>query len=39
MGSDPFLARADHGARFLDLAASALSDDLADFLGPDSGSD
>nr|WP_172637169.1 creatininase family protein [Cyanobium gracile] len=35
MGSDPFLASAEHGARFLELAAAALADDLADFLGPD----
>jgi creatinine amidohydrolase len=32
MGSDPFLASADHGARFLDLAATALTADLAAFL-------
>jgi creatinine amidohydrolase len=32
MGSDPFLARADHGERFLDLAATALSEDLMAFL-------
>jgi creatinine amidohydrolase len=32
MGSDPFLAKADHGARFLDLAAAALSEDLNTFL-------
>ena len=32
MGSDPFLAQADHGARFLDLAASALVADLEGFL-------
>jgi creatinine amidohydrolase len=35
MGSDPFLATADHGARFLELAAVALSEDLAAFLGPE----
>ncbi|KEF41417.1 MAG: amidase [Cyanobium sp. CACIAM 14] len=35
MGSDPYLASADHGARFLELAAAALSDDLAEFLGSD----
>ncbi|MEA5391167.1 creatininase family protein [Cyanobium gracile UHCC 0139] len=35
MGSDPFLASAEDGARFLELAAAALADDLADFLGPD----
>lgn len=35
MGSDPFLASATDGARFLELAAAALADDLADFLGPD----
>jgi len=33
MGSDPFLARADHGARFLDLAATALAEDLRRFNG------
>ena len=32
MGSDPYLAQADHGARFLDAAASALVEDLRDFL-------
>ncbi|MFN7677647.1 MAG: creatininase family protein [Cyanobacteriota bacterium] len=32
MGSDPFLATADHGERFLDLAATALSEDLKAFL-------
>jgi creatinine amidohydrolase len=32
MGSDPYLAQADHGARFLDCAATALVDDLRDFL-------
>ncbi|MFO7630614.1 MAG: creatininase family protein [Prochlorococcaceae cyanobacterium] len=32
MGSDPFLASAEHGARFLDLAAEALSTDLEAFL-------
>ena len=32
MGSDPFLARADHGAHLLDLAATALSEDLEAFL-------
>jgi creatinine amidohydrolase len=32
MGSDPFLARAEHGERFLELAAAALAGDLADFL-------
>jgi creatinine amidohydrolase len=32
MGSDPFLARAEHGARFLDLAAASLAADLVDFL-------
>jgi creatinine amidohydrolase len=36
MGSDPFLASAEHGARFLAVAATALSEDLAGFLGPDS---
>ncbi|MEB3156566.1 MAG: creatininase family protein [Cyanobacteriota bacterium] len=32
MGSDPFLARVEHGERFLDLAATALSEDLRTFL-------
>jgi len=32
MGSDPYLARADHGARFLETAAEALSADLLAFL-------
>ena len=32
MGSDPYLAKADHGARFLDLAATALLADLSSFL-------
>ena len=32
MGSDPYLAQVEHGARFLDLAASALASDLAGFL-------
>jgi len=32
MGSDPFLARAEHGQQFLDLAATALAADLASFL-------
>ena len=32
MGSDPFLASAEHGARFLDVAATALCRDLAAFL-------
>ena len=32
MGSDPYLAQADHGVRFLDLAATALSSDLEAFL-------
>jgi creatinine amidohydrolase len=32
MGSDPFLAQPDHGERFLDLAATALSTDLERFL-------
>lgn len=32
MGSDPFLASAEHGARFLDVAASALAQDLEAFL-------
>jgi creatinine amidohydrolase len=33
MGSDPFLATADHGALFLDQAATALVRDLEAFLG------
>ena len=33
MGSDPFLAQAVHGARFLDLAATALAEDLRRFNG------
>ncbi|MFN5193431.1 MAG: creatininase family protein, partial [Cyanobacteriota bacterium] len=33
MGSDPSLARADHGSRFLDLASAALLADLEAFLG------
>lgn len=32
MGSDPFLAEASHGERFLDLAATALTADLERFL-------
>ncbi|MEB3317671.1 MAG: creatininase family protein [Cyanobacteriota bacterium] len=32
MGSDPFLAQADHGQRLLDLAATSLSEDLRTFL-------
>ena len=32
MGSDPYLARADHGARFLDLAAASLAEELRGFL-------
>jgi len=32
MGSDPFLAQADHGAAFLELAATALAKDLRNFL-------
>lgn len=32
MGSDPSLARAEHGARFLEAAASALEQDLQTFL-------
>ncbi|EDY38683.1 creatininase [Cyanobium sp. PCC 7001] len=36
MGSDPFLARAEHGAIFLDLAATALCTDLERFLNTDS---
>lgn len=32
MGSDPFLASAEHGQQFLELAATALAEDLASFL-------
>jgi creatinine amidohydrolase len=32
MGSDPSLARAEHGATFLELAATALCKDLEQFL-------
>jgi creatinine amidohydrolase len=32
MGSDPFLASADQGQRFLDLAATAVAADLTSFL-------
>ena len=32
MGSDPSLAEAHHGERFLDLAAGALAKDLQRFL-------
>ena len=32
MGSDPYLASAEHGSRFLDLAATALGQDLTSFL-------
>lgn len=32
MGSDPYLAQADHGHRLLDLAATALAKDLQEFL-------
>ncbi len=32
MGSDPYLATAEHGQRFLDLAATALAADLQEFL-------
>jgi creatinine amidohydrolase len=32
MGSDPFLAQPEHGARFLSCAAEALSADLREFL-------
>jgi creatinine amidohydrolase len=35
MGSDPFLATPQHGARFLDLAATALAADLTAFLAAD----
>jgi len=37
MGSDPFLAQPEHGARFLDVAATALSQDLQRFLAEDAG--
>ncbi|MFN5695624.1 MAG: creatininase family protein, partial [Cyanobacteriota bacterium] len=37
MGSDPSLATAAHGARFLDLAATALSEELAAFLAEEPG--
>ena len=39
MGSDPYLATADDGARFLELAAAALAEDLAAFLGPEGEAD
>ncbi len=32
MGSDPFLAKPEHGEKLLDLAASSLSKDLSNFL-------
>ena len=32
MGSNPYLATAEHGQRFLDLAATALAADLQEFL-------
>ena len=32
MGSDPYLATAEHGTRFLELAATALTEDLQSFL-------
>ena len=35
MGSDPYLAKADHGERFLDLAATALCKDLEQVLASD----
>lgn len=35
MGSDPYLARAEHGAALLELAAAALSEDLRRFLAED----
>ena len=35
MGSDPSLAKAEHGERFLDLAATALCKDLEQFLASD----
>jgi hypothetical protein len=35
MGSDPFLARADHGRTLLELAAAALAADLQTFLAAD----
>ncbi|MFM8525467.1 MAG: creatininase family protein [Cyanobacteriota bacterium] len=37
MGSDPFLATAEHGARFLDLAATALTEELSRFLADPAG--
>jgi creatinine amidohydrolase len=37
MGSDPFLAQPEHGVRFLDVAATALSQDLERFLAEDAG--
>jgi creatinine amidohydrolase len=33
--SRPYLAKADHGERFLDLAATALCKDLEQFLASD----
>jgi creatinine amidohydrolase len=35
MGSDPFLARAEHGQALLELAAEALAADLREFLAED----
>ncbi|HGY5560787.1 MAG TPA: creatininase family protein, partial [Prochlorococcus sp.] len=32
MGSDPFLAKPEHGASLLETAATALSEDLTSFL-------
>ena len=37
MGSDPALATAEHGARFLDVAATALVADLERFLAEPAG--
>ena len=34
MGSDPYLAKASHGERLLDLAATSLCKDLEEFLTP-----
>ena len=35
MGSDPYLAKPDHGAELFDLAATALCKDLEQFLASD----
>jgi creatinine amidohydrolase len=37
MGSDPSLATAEHGARFLEVAATALAADLERFLAEPAG--